>query len=599
MADKKPKFDPNAPYQAAGAVQFNPNATYSDATDTPAPAVTETTGEISSTPLRERLTQIQRAPAGETFPQAVVRGLGNVGAGAIAPILHPVDTLESIGGMLTAPFEMMAGRPASSTVPGQMVEQFKEDPQGTAQAAVGGAATMEAVGEVAPRVTRPVSRVVGEATRSLTGTTPRAVKPLVESTEKANAGIAEANAKQAVKRAEEVRSFHEKTQAAKTAAEQRSAVETRKTGLQAGSNKLGDQLQTDIRTLRDSEASKAGAKFNTLNAALDAEPAHGEFLPNALSQAMEKIKGSDTEPTILRDMERKLGEPLTYRDLQGYYSELGRELQKGTLPGDIYHAYSTLQDAIGDEMQRIADSRGMGEQLSDARQSWRNLKQTFYDPKSPLKKALDAKEPGGAVKALAGKDRTGIEALAKYDPQLAQRANTIRGYAEEARTTKVPTASTKAPPELGSKPQPAPLNTVDVGDIKNAKAENLASKAERLRGSHSPIVSSIAAYDAIRSAIEGNWKRVALDLGARALYGAGKSGLARLIEQPGIANFLTRATPRDVAAIPADLRGPIAQMVALAQGEGVPVSPALRGTGAGALGIAPRKHPSDIYADGH
>jgi hypothetical protein len=118
---------------------------------TPAPAVTQVTGTIGPAPLRERLTQIQRAPANETLPQAVVRNVGNIGAGAMAPLLHPVDTLESIGGTFTAPFEMMAGRKFSETVPGQMAKQFKQDPLGTTEATVGSAATMGALEEVAPR----------------------------------------------------------------------------------------------------------------------------------------------------------------------------------------------------------------------------------------------------------------------------------------------------------------------------------------------------------------------------------------------------------------------------------------------------------------
>jgi hypothetical protein len=540
--------------------------------------------------LREKFSTIEKPDPSKPWALSEAgKALSNVAKGAIAPILHPIDAAKGMIDLVTNPI------PTAAT----MAQQFTENPYGFIEAGLGQAALGRVGAEVAPRVYKAATPLAGDAVRSMTGTAPRTLKPLVESTEKTNAGIAESNAKQLAARADEVRAFHDKTQAAKTAAETRSAAETRKAGLQSGSNKLGDQFQTDLRSLRDSEASKAGAKFNSLNAALDAEPAQTVFLPNALSEAMEKIKGSDTEPTILRDMERKIAEPMTYRDLQGYYSELGRELQKGTLAGDVYHAYSTLQDAVGDEMQRIAESKGLGAELSDARQSWRNLKQTFYDPKSPLRKSLDAKEPGGSVKALAGKDRTGIEALAKYDPKLAQRANTIRGYAEQAGATKVPAASTKTAPELGPKPQPAPLKNIDVGDIQDAKAESLAKRAEHMRGSHSPIVSSIAAYDAIRSAIEGNWKRVALDLGARALYGAGKSGIARLLEQPSITEFLTRATAKDVAAIPPDLRGPMAQLISQAKSQGINVSPELARAGAGTMGVAPRKYPSDVYADGH
>ena len=71
------------------------------------------------------------------------------------------------------------------------------------------------------------------------------------------------------------------------------------------------------------------------------------------------------------------GEALTYKDEQALYSELGNELSKGTLPGPTYHAYDLMHDAIGEDMQRIADSQGQGAALTDARNYWRRMKQTF------------------------------------------------------------------------------------------------------------------------------------------------------------------------------------------------------------------------------
>lgn len=109
-------------------------------------------GSVSQTPLRQSLTQVTAPMANDTQAQSFQRGVENIGAGALAPLLHPVSTLESIGGMFTAPFEMMAGRKFSQTVPGQMVEQFKQDPLGTAQATVGSAATMGGIEEIAPKL---------------------------------------------------------------------------------------------------------------------------------------------------------------------------------------------------------------------------------------------------------------------------------------------------------------------------------------------------------------------------------------------------------------------------------------------------------------
>ena len=292
--------------------------------------------------------------------------------------------------------------------------------------------------------------------------------------------------------------------------------------------------------------------------------------------------------------------PLIYSDLQGYYSELGRELKRGSLPGDVYTAYGELQDAIGDQMQKIADANGMGPQLTDARSTWRNLKQTFYDPKSPLRKALDAKEAGGSIKSLTGKDRTGIEALAKYDPELAKRANTIRGYHEEAAGLRVPAESTKTAPELKPKTEPAPHKAIGTEDIQKAKEVSLDKRSQQIRHYTARAAFYITGYRALvavgRAAMGdvSALQQVPVDIGEGIAVAGGGKFMADLLERPKIKELLTRPTPKDLAEIPPELRGQLQPIIAAAEKQGIQVSPSLKNAAAGAL--APRQHPSDEWS---
>lgn len=461
-------------------------------------------------------------------------------------------------------------------------------------AAMEGVTTLEAPGAAAK-----VAKLAPRAVAAVTSTGSRAVKDLAKDTQEANAKIADANAKIQASREAEVQTHGDKLATAKAQADLRSGLATRKAALERGVNTLSDKFHDDLKAVRDDAAEKANAKYTSLNAALAEETIPSQSLLGHLLDASEKIKGSMTNPTIFKDIEKAVtgGETISYDDLQGYYSELGRELSKGTLPGDIYTAYSTLQDAIGGEMQKVADSKGLGAQLTDARGSWRNLKQTFYDPKSPLRKALNSKEPGTAVKAIIGKDRTGIEALAKYDPQLASRANVLRGYQEEADGIRIPQASTKATPKLAPKKELAPAKKIGEEDIREAKGEHLQKSADRIRH-YSTAAATWPLFYAVRDMVRGhapNLGTIGLEMAGTAALG---HGLANILEKPAVKDFLTKATSRDIATIPEDLRRDMPSIVKAAQGKGIKVSPLLVRSVQGTAFLAPRKeqHPTDAWA---
>jgi hypothetical protein len=582
------------------------------------------------------------------YASEIVRGVGRGIKGDVQGITqmvsHPFDTARGLVQQTgqaasaaakefqdtsAAPLGQRLGAAAltgleQSPVIGGMVQHAEEggERMGSPEAvgaAAEGITSFEApgvVGKLAPRAGAAIARGVG-------GSGADAVAGLVEKTTKANetatakaaeqtvkdqAAVDKANTKAAEKRAAEVQGHFKKVQEVRDQADAQSSVASRKAALETGVKTLSDKFQADLKTLRDKAKGEADAKYETLRQTLGEIPTDREFLPSALGDAASKIEGSQANPKIFKDIldRYKRGDAVQYQDLQGYYSELGVELSKGSLPGDLYKAYDTLQESIGNEMQRIADEKGMGQQLTDARTSWRQLKETFYSPKSPLKKALDAKEAGGSVKALVGKDRAAIEALAKFDPQLAQRANTLRGYQEEANGLRPSKTPPKPAPQLGPRPAPqaypAPhtpqLGKIGTAEIEAAKGEALGKRADSLRNSSSKWATGFAALGAIQSLLKGNVGGAAMDVGARVAYGVGKNALASALESKAAREFLSKATQKDIDSIPPNLRGSMPQIIQAAKGRGVKISAALEKSTQGAA-LAPRdnRNATDAWAN--
>ena len=140
---------------------------------------------------------------------------------------------------------------------------------------------------------------------------------------------------------------------------------------------------------------------------------------------------------------------------------MGPKIARGTLPGDVYQATRTLQESIGDLMQKQADSVGAGKQLATARKFYREYMDTFHEPTgpsgsgSPVAQALLAKDPLTAVDKFTGDagDR-GIAVLRRYSPDLANLAQDIRQTAQ----TKVSVPARKSIAEITQptvKPIPA------------------------------------------------------------------------------------------------------------------------------------------------
>lgn len=189
------------------------------------------------------------------------------------------------------------------------------------------------------------------------------------------------------------------------------AIPDSRAGLEKYVKDKTEDVDVRIEKARNDALVEGNTKYNTLNEKLNTVPADPETIQKAVADARGKIKGSEAEPPILKDISSRLdrsdfvyqgghkfgpgtpvyesvkasegglpggeSKPLSYKDLQGYYSELGTALSKGNLAGDVYTALDTLHEAIGKDMQRIADANGQGPQLAAAREYWRRMKQTF------------------------------------------------------------------------------------------------------------------------------------------------------------------------------------------------------------------------------
>jgi hypothetical protein len=353
-------------------------------------------------------------------------------------------------------------------------------------------------------------------------------------------------------------------------------------------------------------------KYSAVNEKLNPLPADQETIQNAVVDASGKIKGSETEPAILKDISRKIeqGEALNYEDLQGYYSELGTALSKGNLPGDVYAAMDTLHDAIGDDMQRIADSQGQGAQLKDARNYWRRMKQTFGKSSDSIPdragKAIQTANPD-FTESQTNEFRNRL--LGSFDPEipkLLQNAAAARERLaklpseEQARAMRKPVPKppdevVPEPPKTKPVPKPrpplkAPVRNVGTEDIRNAKTAGLQERALWIQKAGFRA----ARYAIGMRALVDVWHHgvnITADVGAGVgAYGATQF-LAGMLKNPKVVRLLTEPTARDLAEIPPEMRGDVSQIAQAAKKQGINVAPALLAGVAGS-GAAQVQHPA-------
>lgn len=574
-------------------------------------------------------TEIQKPDPNHPWaPSEAAKAVGNIGAGGLGVLLHPLNTIEGMGKLaldanpVGMAYHAITGTPS---VPQQMFQQFRDNPMGTIEAGIGqaGAAPfLEAEGKVATAPARIIPKVARGGMDILAGTTPKVTAELAQDAAAKNAAAAsaatEANAKAAAQRGVDLQKHFDKVMAARgdtgtprvsldnpsQIVRERTPQElqSHKAALERGVEQLDPKFQDDLKATEKNVRQQAGAKYDAVRAATAGETVPSSSLADAVKQAETNIKGSTENLKIFRDILSKhpesdpdfvqyqgaeipKGHPLydvltqgeespaaSFSDLQGYYSELGNKLAQGNLPSDVYLATKSLQNSIGDLMQNMAESKGVGADLTDARSFYRDYMNSFRDSKSPLSKAMKATEAGQAIKQFQGKDQSGVQTLARYNPDLAKRANTIRGYQAEAKS--IPSREVTPKPEPTLAPKPAPVQpevkTISPEDIRQAKT-NVLLNTKRTGGLAGSSLHGAGVWHLVQSAVHGSPEGV---LGGAALA-ATPYAMAKLFKMPAVVRILSEPTPADIATIPPELRANMPQIVKAAQAQGIKVHPAL------------------------
>jgi hypothetical protein len=416
-----------------------------------------------------------------------------------------------------------------------------------------------------------------------------------------------------------VKHLSEKADIEQSAASSKAAQEAR-AALQQSIDKDSELLDVKTEKARHDALVEGNNKYSAVNEQLSGEVGDPEQLRGSLIESLGKIRGTEIEPPILKSVSSRLqeGDQISYSDLQGYYSELGRELSKGTLPGDIYAAYDSLHDAIGEQMQEIADRNGQGIELNEARSYWKRMKRTFgksSDTAGDRAGKLVGDEAPETVEAQQREYRKRL--LGSFDPEIptivdrvAQSRSQLKALpAQSAKPAEVPPPPEaievgsprlkKAPDPPPDRPlrQPAPKSVGKV-EVEAAKRQHLQGTADWIRNRGAWAASWPALY-VLRDVLRGQ----GFPIGEAAVEAGGTlaatHAVAHALENPAVVKFLTKATAKDIAAIPADLRGDFPGMIKKAQQQGVKISPVLTAVFSGAANKppAPRRHPSDVYSD--
>lgn len=267
-----------------------------------------------------------------------------------------------------------------------------------------------------------------------------------------------------IEKANEVRrALHEEqVRAIESGNEQQKAAVAQRIQLLNENTLEGERIANDVRDLGEKVRAIGNQKFETVAQATEGMQANPEPIRAAVQHAENGIlKGSPENIKIFRNLleatDAPAGEatsvgkatpgtpfydqlvaegaispptPLGFRDLQGFYSELGQKASGGNLPGDIYHALKYVKEqGIGAEMSRMAGEAGVTEALGDARAHWRAYQQTFHDmraiPKggSPIARVYRSVDPPTTLKQFTGDaGARAVAQLAAYDKALAKRA---------------------------------------------------------------------------------------------------------------------------------------------------------------------------------
>lgn len=143
------------------------------------------------------------------------------------------------------------------------------------------------------------------------------------------------------------------------------------------------------------------------------------------------------------------------------------------------------------------------------------------------------------------------------------------------------------------------MSKVGPDEVQAAKAESLQKRADLVRHKTMWVAAGPPIY-ALSAILRGHGVDVADVAGATVGVGGLGMAVGKILENPKVSDFLTKATARDVAAIPEDLRGEFPMILKQAKTRGIKVSSALERSFQGAAVLGPRKpeqNPTDAWSN--
>jgi len=381
-------------------------------------------------------------------------------------------------------------------------------------------------------------------------------------------------------------------------------------GLEALQRKVSQDLEKRHAEAKKSAKQEADDRYDKQRELLNNEtiPDSGEkgalngnnISARAVTAWEDSITGTEgTYPSIVKGLFDRVNskEPLTWRDLQGYRTEIGKKLSTGRLPGDEYRGYRNMLEVVDDGLQKIADAHGMGDQVRSDRAFYRRYMEAFHDtgsePNTMARKSLTKTTPEYASEQAEQARRA---ALGKFDPQipkLSQSLDSVRSRLDALPSDTTARGMTKQYPEPPVPGKPAPLQQtpidvpeVDPRKIRNDLVERWAHGEEKLntwqvrsliRGSLGPALGALLG-EASRTGFGG------VMIGTAVGGAFGPALIAKLVDMPAVREFLTRPPAGELEGLQQVPHADRIKIVnglnevvkaAAAKGEPIKVSPAI------------------------
>lgn len=284
-------------------------------------------------------------------------------------------------------------------------------------------------------------------------------------------------------------------------------------------------------------------------------PKETEGVPDVFGESVEP--GSDFA-TKLREQgipgfeEGGSGAPAaraTFENLHSQYSALGRAMSRPGVSGFAYKAYTVARGHLLDAMQTLAKAQGEGtfKQFKDAQKEWGRMETTFYDSNSPVAKALAKIDD--VYRSLPDDPAGAQQAAAPYVKQILSEVK-AHGYARKLLSQ--------------FKDAGAPVEALDAMRKALDEADKLPKKAKAAKepkppkpfvpkpapvlelpvpanvGKLKPPPKPFNREEFVRSGVQQTAENLQATTGLSAAY---RHPIGRILERPGVKNFITKDPP--------------------------------------------------------